>query len=158
MREIKKSYWTDFEKFGKRCEKSIFVPIFVPCGTPIKKEKNTFLVFTHRTIPENLKEIRPAVSETQMLTDRWTDEKWRQYLILSYRKVPTISYLIGHLAFRPVGLKSKGVAFQRIRRNSKMAAKVLKPYTMLLRSGAVLFCVGRLLTGNLSWSRALVNK
>ncbi len=42
---------------------------------PNKKLKKQFLVFSHTTIPASLKEIHPAVSEIQMLTDGPTDEK-----------------------------------------------------------------------------------
>ncbi len=34
-------------------------------------------VFTHRTIPASLKEIRPAVSEIQMLTGRTKSDDYR---------------------------------------------------------------------------------
>ncbi len=48
------------------------------------KYNKTSLVFTHGTIPTSVKEIRPTVSEIQMLTERQTDR----------RKVTTV----GHLA------------------------------------------------------------
>ncbi len=53
--------------------KSPFLSLFSspvgPLGPRSKKEKRTFLVFTLRTIPENLKEILPTVSQIQLLTD-----------------------------------------------------------------------------------------
>ncbi len=48
-----KSYCTVFEKFDKRCEKTVI--------------KKTFLVFTYGTIPTSLKEICPAVSEIHVM-------------------------------------------------------------------------------------------
>ncbi len=53
----KKSYWTDFEKFGKRCEKSIFVPFSSPFS-------HTFLrmsSISHEELPNKTRPTGRAV-------------------------------------------------------------------------------------------------
>ncbi len=71
MRETKKVTEQILRNLARGAKKSIFVPFLSPVGPmePQSKKEKKFLVFTHRTIPANLKEIRPAVSEIQMLTD-----------------------------------------------------------------------------------------
>ncbi len=82
MLKTKQSYQTDFEKFGKRWEKSIFVPSSSPEGPMGPNRKNkTFLVYTHGTIPASLREIR--------LWDQWDpNRKNKPFLVFTHTTIP----------------------------------------------------------------------